>query len=236
MDNLFSFKLLGTLLGFFAAPGFVKLLFSLFDMMIYQFDRRINIVTKLLENDTLKSDHDTKKTAIQIVNDSLFGLNYLVNVTGEQKNTISNMIDSGLTKDGVKQAVNVINKATGKLGGISIKIATYSNFLLYLLDMIILLTAFFYSFYKLLNGYFSGAEHISFFYGFENLTRDQTLFILMIIFILIVAYWQLTKKLLLRINILRTYDSDGKPLTKNSLKIKTIFCNILVSILKCNNP
>ncbi|MBU2828492.1 hypothetical protein [Acidithiobacillus ferriphilus] len=121
-------KALIILVPFFAASGLLKTLVSFFEIRIYKFNRRIDIATKLLQSEILQSDDDIKKIALKIVNDSLFGLNYLVNVSGEQKNTISNMIESGLTKGGVIEAVYIMNKTTGKLGGRAIKMITHSIF------------------------------------------------------------------------------------------------------------
>lgn len=224
-------KALIILVPFFAASGLLKTLVSFFEIRIYTFNRRIDIATKLLENDTLKLNDDIKSIAIKTVNDSLFGLNYLVNISGEQKNTISNMIESGLTKGGVKEAVYIMNKATGKLGGRAIKMITCSTFFLYLVVIGLLFFALFYSLYKLINNDFSTAERIVYFNGLITLTNDQTLSLVISVFILIVMYWYLAAKYLLRINILNTYDHDGKPVTtKHSRKIKKIFDNMILTI------
>ncbi|MBU2769188.1 hypothetical protein HAP94_24270 [Acidithiobacillus ferrivorans] len=231
-SNIFI-KSLIILVPFFAASGLLKTLVSFFEIRIYKFNRRIDIATKLLENATLKSDEDIKTIALKIVNDSLFGLNYLVNISGEQKNTISNMIESGLTKGGVIEAVYIINKATGKLGGRAIKIITHFIFFLYLVTIGLLFFALIYSSYKLINNDFSTAERIVYFNGLIALTKDQTLSLIILVFILIVMYWYIAAKYLLRINILNTYDHDGKPITAIHFRtIKIIFDKIILPIKK----
>lgn len=224
-------KILFIMVPFFAASGLLKTLVSFFEIRIYKFNRRIDIATKLLENDTLKSDDDIKKIALRTVNDSLFGLNYLVNISGEQKNTISNMIESGLTKEGVIEAVYITNKATGKLGGPAIKFITYSIFVLYLAAVGLLFLAFIYSTYELTSNVFSTAEPIVHFNGLISLTKYQTLSLIIVFLVLILTYWYLAAKHLLRIKILNSYDHDGKPLTAiHFCKIKKIFYKIILPI------
>ena len=75
-----------------------------------------------------------------------------------------------------------------------------------------------------------------YFNGFITLTKDQTLSLIISAFILIVMYSYLAAKYLLRINILNTYDHDGKPVTtKHSRKLKKIFDNMILTIKKFIN-
>ena len=190
--------------------GLVKALVVFFDVRIHKFNRRIDIATKLLENATLSSDKYVKNMAIKIVNDSLFGLNYLVNISDEQKKTISNMIDSGLTKEAIIEAVSLINKTNGKLGGSKIKKITWLVFILYSFVSILLFFFLVYLSYLYISSIVKDTDPARLL-SFINLTPGQTLTVGTITFILFATYLYFILKYWLRIEILRAYDSDGNP-------------------------
>ncbi|MHB8211001.1 MAG: hypothetical protein ACYDDP_06610 [Acidithiobacillus sp.] len=86
-----------------------------FNIRIHKYDTKINIATKLMENEKFSKQKDVDRICNEIVQGSLFGIEYICDCNGTQLLTLKNMIANGLTKRGVKIASKMIDQTTGKL-------------------------------------------------------------------------------------------------------------------------
>jgi hypothetical protein len=86
-----------------------------FNIRIHKYDTKINIVTKLMENEHMSGKGDIKSICNEIIQSSLFGIEYICDCNGMQLQTLKNMVGNGLTKRGVRIASKIIDPSTGKL-------------------------------------------------------------------------------------------------------------------------
>ncbi len=88
-----------------------------FNTRIHKYDRKINIATKIMENEKLSNKTDINIICSEIIKSSLFGIEYICDCNGKQLLTLEKMIENGLTKYGVKVASRMIDKTNGRLHG-----------------------------------------------------------------------------------------------------------------------
>lgn len=125
------------IIGFSAIVMFIinwALTGGYFNIKIHKYDRKINIVTKLMESQVMLSNNSIEEYSKNIIDSSLFGIEYLYDCSGEQLKTMRNMTNNGLTKRGVKIAARLIDLATGKIKNYNF--LQYMMMILYILGIV----------------------------------------------------------------------------------------------------
>ncbi len=187
---------------------------GIFNIRIHKFDRRINITTKLLENDFIKHDNNIKNDCLKIINRALFGIEYHVDCAEKQKILLLKLIDNGLSKRFIDNALKIIDGTNGKLRKTRIFDKIFKLFILFGAISYTLL------FLILILDFLFPNELNQFLVKYANIL--QTKIILVIIIGMIVLLYQYYNLYQQRI-ISSSYTEEGDPEVNKEKACKLIF-------------
>lgn len=176
-----------------------------FNTRIHKYDRKINIATKIMENEKLSNKTDINIICSEIIKSSLFGIEYICDCNGKQLLTLEKMIENGLTKYGVKVASRMIDKTNGRLHG--------PGLLKYIFGIVLFFSSILFFFISYLTvGDILGYNNFYRSYNLIQVAANISIFSFSI-------YQYLLIMLERRISIM--YDSDGQPTGEKTTFFKT---------------